>query len=108
MLSEHQLNQKSFLGLTRDKTQKLITDITPKIKYVCHYRNLKLYLELGYKVNKIHQILMFGQEPLMKPYIDENTNPRKQANNDFFKLTNNTTFGKTMENARNRVNIKLI
>ena len=55
MLSEHQLNQKRFLHLPSDKTAKLITDLTPKIKYVCHYRKLKLYLELGYKVNKIHQ-----------------------------------------------------
>ena len=85
MLSEHQLNQKGFLHLTSDKTAKLITDLTPKIKYVCHYRNLKLYLELGYKVTKIHQILLFDQEPWMKPYIDINTNLRKQANNDFEK-----------------------
>ena len=86
MLSEHQLNQKRFLHLTSDKTAKLITDLTPKIKYVCHYRTLKLYLELGYKVTKIHQILMFDQEPWMKPYIDKNTNLRKQANNDFEKF----------------------
>ena len=85
MLSEHQLNQKRFLHLTSDKTAKLITDLTPKIKYVCHYRNLKLYSELGYKVTKTHQILMFDQEPWMKPYIDKNTNLRKQANNDFEK-----------------------
>ena len=56
MLSEHQIDQKRFLGLTSDKTKKLITNLTPKIKYVCHYRNLKLYLELGYKITKMHQI----------------------------------------------------
>ena len=55
---------------------------------------------------------MFDQEPWMKPYIDKNTNMRKQANNDFekdfFKVMNNSTFDKTMENVRNRVNIKVI
>lgn len=64
------------------------------------------------KVTKVHRILEFRLKPLLNIYIDFNSNKRKIAKNDlekdFFKLINNAVFGKTVENGRNRINVKLV
>ena len=91
--------------------KKLIPNLRDKNNYVVHYKTLMQYLSLGMKLKKIHRGITFVECDFLKPYIDMNTNLRTQAKNnfekDFFKLMNNSVFGKTMENIRNRVNIKL-
>ena len=48
----------------------------------------------------------------MKPYIDFNTQKRKEATNqadkNHFKLLNNAVYGKTMENMRKRIKIRIV
>ena len=51
-------------------TEKLAPNLNDKIKYVLHYENLRLYLELGMELFKIHRILQFSQSAWIKPYID--------------------------------------
>ena len=92
--------------------KKLIPNLRHKNNYVVHYKNLMQCLRLGMKLKKIHRGVRFVEAAFLKPYIDMNTNLRTKAKNnfekDFFKLMNNSVFGKTMENIRNRVNIKLV
>ena len=92
--------------------EKLISHFKPRKNYVIHYRTLRQCLELGMRLTKVHRGISFYQSPWMEPYIRKNTELRmKAANNfekDFFKLMNNSVFGKTIENIRKRQNIHLI
>ena len=96
----------------KNRVEKLIPNLRNKTKYVIHYKNLIQCLKAGLKLKKIHRGIKFIESEWMKPYIDKNVNLRTQAKNnfekDFFKLMNNSVFGKTMENIRNRVNVKLV
>ena len=95
-----------------DKIDKLICSFLPKKHYVLHYKNLKQYLKEGMILKNVHQGIKFYQKPWMEPYIRKNTDLRKDAKNtfekDFFKLMNNSVFGKTIENIRKRQNVILV
>ena len=100
------------VGVAPTEVEKLVPNLRDKERYVLHYRNLQLYLSLGMRVKKVHRALRFEQSPWMELYIRMNTELRKVATSDFekdlYKLMNNAVFGKTMENLRRRVNVKLV
>lgn len=94
------------------KTEKLIASLYDKYNYVIHYVHLKECLKHGLILTKIHQIIGFRQDSFLKEYIDLNTALRQSSKTpfekDFFKLLNNSIFGKTIENKRKQVDVKLV
>ena len=97
MLSDHQRKLAKDLDV-KIGGKKLCLTLQDKKNYICHYRNLKLYLKHGLIITKVTEVLQFNQSPWVRDYIELNTKLRKEAGNNFeknfAKLMNNSFFGK--------------
>ena len=95
-----------------NKVNKLIPNLNDKKKYVVHHKTLRQYLDLGLKITKIHRGIKVNEKAWLKDYIQLNTDLRTKGDTefekDFFKFMNNNVFGKTMENIRNRIDVRLV
>jgi len=93
-------------------TKKLVPNFYPKKNMALHYRVLQFYLAQGLQLQHVHRVLTFKQSAWLAPYIQFNTEQRKVAKTafekDFWKLLNNSVFGKTIENLRKRSHIDVI
>jgi hypothetical protein len=67
---------------------------------------------MGVKVSRVHCGISYIQSPWMKSFIDFNIEMRKKASSkfeeDFWKLLNNSAFGKTVEQVRKRQNVRIV
>ena len=67
---------------------------------------------MGMKVSKIHSIWRFTESLWLGKYIEHNTQKRTVAKSafkkDFYKLVNNSYFGKTKQSVRDRANSEFV
>src|SRR6218665_196829 len=113
MVSPHGRDLANTLGIKiNNKSAKLVPNLLPKSNYVLHYRNLKFYTSLGLKVTKVYKIMEFEQSRWLKPYIEFNTKKRQEAKTafakDLFKLLSNSIYGKTLQNDRRHLDIRIV
>ena len=106
-------NELPFLAerMKIGKVEKLVPNLNNKKRYVVHIKALDQALKHGLILKKVHRVIKFEQSAWLASYIMKNTRLRMTAKNefekDFFKLMNNSVFGKTMENIRNHRDMKL-
>jgi len=70
-------------GKKRYSDVKLMSTFNDKLNYVTHIKNLQLYISLGIELMKVHKVLEFRQEALLKPYIEKTTAARQKATSKF-------------------------
>ncbi len=96
----------------KKKNMKLINHCWTHYNYIIDSAYLKVALQHGLKVMKVHKILEYKQSNWMQSYIDFNTMKRNNAKNnfekDFFKLMNNSVYGGTLLQAEKFVNFKVV
>lgn len=112
MLSPYSLALKKKINYRARPSKKLIASLFDRKNYLVHYLELQKYLSLGMQLTKIHRMVKFEQKAYMKCYIDLNTKLRREASTlfekCFYKLMNNSVFGKSLENVRKYKNIQLV
>lgn len=88
----------------------LCLSLNDKRNYLCHIQNLQQALSHGLILIKVHYVIEFSHSYWMKDYIHQNTEKRNEsetkAEKDFYKLMNNSVYGKSIENPTKRVSFE--
>ena len=77
-----------------------------------HFKILQFYLQQGMRITKFHRGVRYHQEKIFAPFIEYNSKKRQSATNeilkDYYKPKNSSTYGKCMENVRERLGFSLV
>jgi hypothetical protein len=105
-------NNKDILN---GNCEKLILSLYDKKNYTISGAHLKLVLQLGLKLSKIHEVISYTQAPFMRDYVMDLTRKRtiaKQTNDKEADMRNklmvNCVFGRTMLNKLKQKKISII
>ena len=103
---------RTLTSSSKHKAKKLSATFNDRKNYTCHGLNLKLYLEQGLQLVKIHKAITFEQAPFLKDYISMCTKKRASAPtksySNMMKLLCNSLYGKMIEDVTKRSRCKFI
>lgn len=107
-------SQSAYMSLEKQKRykdQKLLATFDDREKYVVHFKNLKLYLQLGLVLTNVHRVVSFTQKRFIAPFIEKCTNARQMSKTKFeqdqFKKLANCVYGKTIQNGRKYIEVDI-
>ena len=109
---QHKLQAK-YYAASCPFSRKLVCSFLPKKHYVVLGHMLRFYLDRGMRLTKVHRGIKFCASNFIADYIENNTKKRNMYKTDevkknFYKLMNNSVYGKTIENAAKRSDIRLL
>ena len=91
---------------------KLLLTQFGKCNYVVHFKILQFYLSQGMRVSKFHRGVRYHQAEIFEPFISMNSKMCQSTDDeimkDYYKLKNNSTYGKCMENVGGRTTFALV
>ena len=123
MLSSYQLKIANYYNILIGNVKQLVPNFFDKenmcsIMKICApllLLHLQLYMRLGLKLKQIRRVLEFNQPQWLKPYAEFNTKKRLEAEKHgrknrkaLYRLMSNVLYGETMENLRNRIDVRLV
>lgn len=93
-------------------TRKLCLTLNYKTRYCVHYLTLQSYIRHGLVVKHVHKVISFRQSLWLHDFMKFTTEKRRNATNQFDKMLYKSVacnvFGKSIENVKRRINVKIV
>jgi len=110
-LSPDQIKMQEMYNLPPPKDKKLIAHFFPREKIVLHWYVLKLYMELGMQVTKVHRVITYKHSTWLREWVMENAKKRANTLSEIlrklYKDLNNILYGKMLQGCRDLLDIRL-
>ena len=111
-VSEYTKNLATACNINLRPTRKLCLTLHDKTRYCVHYLTLQSYIRHGLVLKHVHKVISFRQSLWLHDFMKFTTEKRRNATNQFDKMLYKSVacnvFGKSIENVKQRINVKIV